>query len=110
MEMSGLHHTHATLHLQRNLFTRRLGGPQSQSGPFGAGQPLVKPVRSSMKVGREELKWQNGSEIFKIPCFAKHLTLIIIFPWCVFVQLPGKGLYVCVTYCQLPEEFSSIWI
>lgn len=47
------------------------------------GQPLVKPVRNSMMVGRKELKWQNGSEIFKAPCFAKHLTLIIIFPWCV---------------------------
>jgi len=74
-------------------------------------QPLVKPVRNNMKVGREKLKWQNGSEIFKVPCFAKHLTLIIIFPWCVACTVAWcRVLHVCETSCQLPEEFSSLWI
>ena len=67
------------------------------------GQPLVKPVRNSMKVGREELKWQNGSEIFNVPCFAKHLTRIIIFPWCVVCTVAwSRALCLC-------NFLSAVW-
>lgn len=44
MEVSGQHHTHATLYLQKNLLTRRLSGLQSQSGQFEEKEHLLSLI------------------------------------------------------------------